>query len=105
MHAAWCFLITSTALPRVLYMGGHDRHIYHPPHTKMYYILIATSTSKCFLTDLRRVFEAEICHKRMTGKRFSSCLCSFISLLWQNRKSLVCEEDKEGSEQESNEVL
>ncbi|XP_060270744.1 mitochondrial inner membrane protease subunit 2 isoform X5 [Ovis aries] len=30
-------------------------------------------------------------------------IVSLVSL-WQNRKSSVCEEDKEGSEQESNEV-
>ena len=87
MHAAWSFLITVTALPRPLNMGRHDRHILHPyqkteKEKKVYYILIATSTSKCFHTDLRRVFEAETCHKRMAGKRFSLCLCSFISSLW-----------------------
>lgn len=110
MYAALGLLITSTAVPWVLYLGGHDRHINHPHQKKKrkkkcdLYLFPQVQVNAFIVISGGLVFEAETCPKRMAGKRFSSCLCSFISSVRQNRKS-VCKEDKEASEQQSNDVL
>lgn len=39
------------------------------------------------------------------SKRSSSYLCSLISSVWKNRKSLVCKEDEKASGQKSQDVL
>lgn len=101
--------LTSIALPRS-YTGEHIMGIYVPPHLsketrKIVSSILLPQINAFIPISERMAFKAEICCKRMVAKRFSSYLCSLISSVWQNRKSLVCKEDEKASGQKSQDVL